>query len=71
MTAQPSRSPKRFSSRCLSASSCIHRQVGIGIGDLDTCADSLTFVFEEASLRKASLVAVHAWHAPRTANSRT
>jgi hypothetical protein len=69
MTAQPSRSPKRFSSRRLSASNCVHRQVGIG--DLDTCADSLMFVFEEASLRKASLVAVHAWHAPRTANSRT
>ena len=26
-----------------------HRQVGIGIGDLDHCADSLTFAFEEAS----------------------
>jgi hypothetical protein len=30
-----------------------HRQVGIGIGDLDHCADSLTFAFEEASLRQA------------------
>ena len=26
-----------------------HRQVGIGLGDLDHCADSLTFAFEEAS----------------------
>ena len=38
-----------------------HRQVGIGIGDLDHCADSLTFAFEEASLRQASLLAIHAW----------
>ena len=42
-----------------------HRQVGIGIGDLDHCADSLTFAFEEASLRQASLLAIHAWQAPR------
>ena len=42
-----------------------HRQVGIGLGDLDHCADSLTFAFEEASLRQASLLAIHARHAPR------
>ena len=42
-----------------------HRQVVIGIGDLDHCADSLTFAFEEASARQASLLAVHAWHAPQ------
>jgi nucleotide-binding universal stress UspA family protein len=42
----------------------VHRQVGIGIGDLDTCADSLTFAFEEASLRKASLMAIHALYLP-------
>jgi nucleotide-binding universal stress UspA family protein len=41
------------------------RQVGIGLGDLDNCADSLTFAFEEASLRQASLVAIHAWHTPQ------
>jgi nucleotide-binding universal stress UspA family protein len=41
-----------------------HRQVGIGIGDLDACADSLTFAFGEASLRKASLMAIHALHLP-------
>jgi nucleotide-binding universal stress UspA family protein len=40
-----------------------HRQVVIGIGDLDHCSDSLTFAFEEASARQASLLAVHAWHA--------
>ncbi len=42
-----------------------HRQVGIGVGDLDHCADSLTFAFEEASLRKATLLAIHAWQAPQ------
>ena len=47
-----------------------HRQVGIGIGDLDHCGGSLTFAFEEASLRQASLLAIHAWHAPQTDISR-
>jgi nucleotide-binding universal stress UspA family protein len=42
----------------------VHRQVGIGIGDLEACADSLAFAFEEASLRKASLTAIHAVHLP-------
>jgi nucleotide-binding universal stress UspA family protein len=37
------------------------RQVGIGIGDLENSA-SLTFAFEEATLRKASLIAIHSWH---------
>jgi nucleotide-binding universal stress UspA family protein len=39
------------------------RQVGIGIGDLENQA-SLTFAFEEATLRKASLIAIHSWHLP-------
>jgi len=43
----------------------VHRTVGIGIGDLDACADSLTFAFEEAALRNASLVAIHARHVPQ------
>ncbi len=47
-----------------------HRQVVIGIGDLDDCSDSLTFALEEASLRQASLMAVHAWQAPHTDISR-
>lgn len=47
-----------------------HRQVGVGIGDLDNCADALAFAFEEAALRKASLVAVHAWHFPQSDISR-
>ena len=47
-----------------------HRLVGVGVGDLDHCGDALTFAFEEASLRKASLLAVHAWHTPQTDISR-
>ncbi len=47
-----------------------HRQVVVGIGDLDHCSDSLTFAFEEAGARQASLLAVHAWHAPQTDVSR-
>jgi len=39
--------------------------VGVGIGGLDDCGDALNFAFEEASLRKASLVVVHAWHTPQ------
>jgi nucleotide-binding universal stress UspA family protein len=48
----------------------VHRLVGVGLGDLDDCADSLAFAFEEAALRKASLRAVHAWHAPQASISR-
>jgi nucleotide-binding universal stress UspA family protein len=43
----------------------VHRLVGVGVGDLDSCDAALAFAFEEASLRKASLLAVHAWHAPQ------
>jgi nucleotide-binding universal stress UspA family protein len=46
------------------------RQVGIGIADLEGNAAALTFAFEEASLRKASLIAVHAWHTPQSDVSR-
>ena len=48
----------------------VHRLIGVGVGDLDNCADSLAFAFEEAALRKASLVAIHAWHAPQASISR-
>ena len=47
-----------------------HGLVGVGVADLDTCGDALTFAFEEASLRKASLLVVHAWHTPQTDISR-
>jgi nucleotide-binding universal stress UspA family protein len=36
-------------------------QVAVGIGDPAEASAALDFAFEEASLRKASLVAVHAW----------
>lgn len=47
----------------------VHRQIAIGIRDLDTSAAALTFAFEEAVLRQAGLLAVHAWseHAHRHA----
>jgi nucleotide-binding universal stress UspA family protein len=41
----------------------VHRLVGIGVGDLDNCDSALAFAFEEAARRRASLLAVHAWHA--------
>ena len=43
----------------------VHRLVGVGVGDLDDCDAALAFAFEEAALRKASLRALHAWHAPQ------
>ena len=50
--------------------SAARRQVGVGVGDLNSCGDSLTFAFEEASLRQASLMAIHAWHTPQADISR-
>ncbi|HTX28577.1 MAG TPA: universal stress protein [Streptosporangiaceae bacterium] len=41
-----------------------HKQVGVGISDPETCSAALEFAFEEAALRKASVVAIHAWHTP-------
>ena len=45
-----------------------HRLVGVGVADLEDCADVLTFAFEEAALRKAHLLAIHAWHAPQASS---
>jgi len=47
-----------------------HGLVGVGVGDLEHSAAALTFAFEEASARKASLVATHAWHRPQSDISR-
>jgi nucleotide-binding universal stress UspA family protein len=47
-----------------------HGLVGVGVADLDSCGDALTFAFEEASLRQASLLVLHAWHVPQTEISR-
>lgn len=52
------------------ATAAARRLVGVGIGDLDDCAASLAFAFEEAALRQASLLAIHAWHAPQAGISR-
>ena len=51
------------------AAESARRQVGIGIGDLENTA-SLTFAFEEAALRQASLIAIHSWHLPESDISR-
>lgn len=37
-------------------------EVVVGIRDPDACDQLLSFAFEEAALRDASLLAVHAWH---------
>jgi len=47
-----------------------HGLVGVGVGDVDNSGDALTFAFEEASLRQASLLALHAWQTPQTEISR-
>jgi nucleotide-binding universal stress UspA family protein len=47
-----------------------HRQVGVGVGDLEHSTSALEFAFEEAALRHASLVAIHAWHTPQLDISR-
>ena len=46
------------------------QHVAVGVGDLDTCADALTFAFQEAALRKASLTVIHAWGGPPGGSSR-
>ena len=45
-----------------------HGQIGVGVGDPERSAAALTFAFEEASLRHASLIAIHAWHMPQPDN---
>ena len=39
----------------------VHREIVIGVGDLDQPDAPLRFAFEEAALRKARLLVVHAW----------
>jgi nucleotide-binding universal stress UspA family protein len=46
------------------------RQIGVGIGGLEGNTAALTFAFEEAALRKASLVAIHAWQTGQSDISR-
>jgi len=47
-----------------------HGLVGVGVSDLDSCDAALTFAFEEATLRKAALLVVHAWYTPQPYASR-
>ena len=39
----------------------LHREVIVGIRDLENASQALAFAFQEAALRNAELVAVHAW----------
>jgi nucleotide-binding universal stress UspA family protein len=43
----------------------VNRQVAVGVGDPERAAPALEFAFEEAALRQASVVVVHAWHTPQ------
>jgi nucleotide-binding universal stress UspA family protein len=43
----------------------VHRQVVVGIRNPQDCAAALAFAFEEAELRDAHLLAVHAWQSLR------
>ena len=45
-------------------SAAAERLVVVGIGSLQDCGPALAFGFEEARLRKAALLAVHAWQFP-------
>jgi nucleotide-binding universal stress UspA family protein len=47
-----------------------HGLIGVGVTDPDNWDETLSFAFEEAGLRKAGLLAVHAWHTPQTEISR-
>lgn len=42
----------------------VSREIAMGIGDPGQATDALRFAFEEASLRKAGLLVLHAWHWP-------
>jgi len=43
-----------------------HQLIGVGVADIESCRDALTFALEEASLRHAGLHAVHSWHTPQS-----
>jgi len=42
--------------------SVVHREVVVGIRDTHDMTATLAFAFEEAALRRAALIAVHAWY---------
>jgi nucleotide-binding universal stress UspA family protein len=39
----------------------VHREIAVGIGDPQDATETLAFAFEEAAVRGADLVVVHAW----------
>lgn len=39
----------------------VHGEIAVGVRDLDDATEALAFAFEEAALRGAGLVAIHAW----------
>jgi len=43
-----------------------HQLIGVGIADIESCRDALTFALEEASLRHAGLHVIHAWRTPQS-----
>ena len=49
--------------------SAVHREVVVGIRDPNDTAGTLAYVFDEAALRGATLVAVHSWNCSRSALS--
>jgi nucleotide-binding universal stress UspA family protein len=48
----------------------VHKQIGVGVSDPEGSAAALEFAFDEATLRKASVMAVYAWHTPEADISR-
>ena len=44
------------------ASMAVHREVAVGVRDPEDTTEALTFAFEEATVRHADLVVVHAWY---------
>jgi nucleotide-binding universal stress UspA family protein len=47
-----------------------HRQIGVGVGDLEHCGVLLDYALEEAAMRNAGLIVLHAWQIPETDISR-
>jgi hypothetical protein len=43
-------------------SAAVHRQIAVGVRNPGEATAALEFALEEAALRGASLLAVHAWH---------
>jgi nucleotide-binding universal stress UspA family protein len=44
------------------ASMAVHQEIAVGVRDPEDTTEALTFAFEEATVRHADLVVVHAWY---------